>query len=330
MRTKKLGRTGIEVSIVGLGTGNIGLPQPEDFAKQYFENPDGSKNYADENLGVATVHTALEGGVTLIDTAPLYLTNGRSEHIVGHALHERSDLTARCIVETKIGRTTQAGGFDHTYDAAMRSAEGSMKRLGVSHLPILHLHDPMGFPMDFVMSDKGSVGALRKLRAEGVVDNIGVAADNPATAADYIETGEFDVATVSGAWSLINQTAAKRILPAAEKHNVGIVITTAIERGLLATGELVQGVCYHQRNFTPELLAHVQKIHALCNEFDIPLLAAALQWVTRHPQVTTAIPGARTPEEARVNAAAGSMNILDEFWTELEPLVQHWDVLTGY
>lgn len=330
MRTKKLGRTGIEVSIVGLGTGNIGLPSPEDFSRQYFENPTGEQNYVDEGFGVATVHAAIENGITLIDTAPLYLLSGRSESIIGRALRERPDLAARCIVETKIGRTTQAGKFDHSYDTAMRSTEGSMERLGVDRFPILHLHDPMGFPMEFVMSDKGSMGAMRKLRAEGVVGNIGVAADNPATAADYIETGEFDVATVSGAWSLINQTAAKRILPAAEKHNIGIIITTAIERGLLATGELVRGVCYHQRNFTPELLAHVQKIHLLCCEFGIPLLAAALQWVTRHPHVSTAIPGARTPEEAEMNAEAGSVNIPEEFWAELEPFIRHWDILTGY
>lgn len=182
----------------------------------------------------------------------------------------------------------------------------------------------MGFPMDFVMGSKGTMQALRDLRADGKVKWIGIAANDPDTAADYIATGEFDVATVSGAWSLINQKAMERIFPSAARYNVGIVVTTAIERGLLATGQ-VEGMRYIERNFSSACLARVAEIKRICENFRIPLVAAALQWCTRHSLVASVIPGARTPEEARENTLAGSVAVPEEFWNALKPFVAHFE-----
>ena len=119
----------------------------------------------------------------------------------------------------------------------MRSVEGSQQRLGIEQFEIVYIHDAMGLPMEQEMSDDGALGALRKLQTEGVVRFIGCANNDPKTNADYIETGEFDAVIVPDAWSLLNQLAAQRILPAAEKHNVGISCATPLEVGLLATGE---------------------------------------------------------------------------------------------
>ena len=94
--------------------------------------------------------------------------------------------------------------------------------------------------------------------------------------------------------------------------------------GLLATGP-IQGKDYGRRQFSQECLDHVGKIQRLCQDYEIPLLAAALQWPTRHPQVTTAIPGARTPEEAVANVAAVELEIPEAFWDDLAPLVRHWE-----
>ncbi|MBI4224888.1 MAG: aldo/keto reductase [Candidatus Sungbacteria bacterium] len=323
MQTKTLGRTGIKVSIIGLGGANLGLPTSKAPYYQHVDNPEHNA-YMVESLGIATVHAALRRGVTLIDTAPKY-GYGMSEQIIGKALRMRPNLARNCMVTTKVGLVYAGDGFDYSHETTMECMFSSSVRLGMERFSIVYLHDPMDFPMDFVMSESGAMGALRELQRRGIVRYIGIAADEPETAADYIETGEFDVATVSGAWSLINQKAAERILPAARKHNVGIVATTVIERGLLATGKPIPGVRYIQRDFSPELLAHVETIDALCHEFDIPLLAAALQWATRDPQIATAIPGARTPEEARENALAGMMYIPESFWKVLESLIRHFD-----
>jgi D-threo-aldose 1-dehydrogenase len=324
MRKKILGRTGIEVSIVGLGGGCLGLPPKIGHYKQYVDNP-GHASLMDEKVGAATVCAAIEAGITLIDTAPLYGYNGSSERIIGETLANRQDLKRRCTVETKVGRLYDGDGFNYTYDETMRCVEGTLARLRIDRLPVLYLHDPMGFPVDFVMSDEGALGALRTLKQQKVIDYIGVAANDPETAADYIETGAFDAATVSDSWSLVNQRAAKRILPAARRHNVGLVATTVVEHGLLATGKMVPGAVYSNRNFSRELLDHVASIDKLCGGFNIPILAAAVQWATRDPQFATAIPGAQTPEEALMNAEAGSISIPQEFWDALDPLIQQFD-----
>jgi D-threo-aldose 1-dehydrogenase len=179
-----------------------------------------------------------------------------------------------------------------------------------------------------VLGNDRALGALRHLQDQKLVGYIGTAADDPRVNADYIETGEFDVAVVPRAWSLLNQYAAKRILPAAEAHNVGLVIATSIERGLLATGPQPDAV-YYDRHYGAACQAHAGKIQALCQEHDVPLLAAALQWVTRHPQVASTIPGARFPEEAIANARAAEVPIPEQFWTALAPLIQHWDDCTN-
>ena len=279
----------------------------------------------DDELGIRTVHAAIEAGCTLIDTAALY-GGGRAEVIIGAALKARPDLAAKVTVTTKAGRT--ADGNDYSYDAVMRSVETSLTRLGLDHFAVVYIHDAMGVPMPEVMGKDRALGALRKLQDQGVVRAIGTAADFPDTNAPYIETGEFDAAVVPRAWSLINQYALQRILPAAIKHNVGLVIATSLERGLLATGP-VPGVNYFDRSYSAECQAHVGRLQAVCQDHGVPLLAAALQWVTRHPQVTTTVPGARFPEEATANAEAAEFPIPDDLWTDLEPLLTHWPDAVG-
>ena len=309
MKTKILGRTGLEVSIIGLGTIYIG------------SQPTGSAWELDEDLGAQTVEAAIEAGCTLIDTAPLYGATV-SEKIIGTVLKQRPDLAAKCTVVTKAGNLR--GGTDHSFDAILRSVEASLGRLGREQLEVVYIHDAMRVPMEQVMSKDGALGALRKLQNEGVIRFIGSASNDPETNTPYIETGEFDAAVVPDAWSLLNQEAAERILPAAKKHNVGISCATPFEVGLLATGPM-PGVDYGRRNFSQACLEHVAKIQHLCQDYQIPLVAASLQWCTRHPQVTTAIPGARTPAEATENAQATELEIPEAFWDDLAPLVQHWD-----
>ncbi|MCZ6681404.1 MAG: aldo/keto reductase [Candidatus Poribacteria bacterium] len=86
----------------------------------------------------------------------------------------------------------------------------------------------------------------------------------------------------------------------------------------------------NRRHFSPACVAHVTKIQNLCQDYQILLLAASLQWPTRHPQVATAIPGARTPSQAIDNAKAATVEIPEAFWRDLQPLVQHWDVVDPF
>jgi D-threo-aldose 1-dehydrogenase len=322
MQTKRLGRTDVDLSIVGVGTAFLGIAEVNDAAQAYAALNQPFVLPIDRELGVQALIAAIEAGCTLIDTAPLYLST-IAEQMIGEALRSRPDLRQRVTVTTKVGQLY--GSVDHSRDAVLRHVEGSLQRLGLDCFDVLYIHDPMGLPMGQVMGRNGTLGALRQLQKDGVVKWLGTAANEPAVNADYIETGEFDAAVIPECWSLLNQRACERILPAAVQHNVGLVGATPLERGLLATGP-VPGIDYLARDFTQPVLDHVARIEALCATYGVALNAVALQWCTRHPQVTATIPGARTPAEARANGVAGSVLIPEALWTDLAPLVQHWQV----
>ena len=311
MRTKTLGRTGLETPVVGVGTMFTGYPLPDGSLADLE---------MDIDLGVEAIIAAVEAGATWIDTAPLY-GGTVCETIIGKALESRPDLAGQCTVVTKAGN--MRGGGDHTYDFILKSVEDSLKRLRMDTIDIVYIHDALNVSLEFVMGKDGAFSALRKLQDEGVIKFIGTATNDPQINVDYIETGEFDAAVVPNAWSLLNRFAEERILPAAEKHNTGITCGTPLERGLLATGP-VDGINYVRRNFTPECVAQVKIMQEVCQGYGIPLLAASLQWPTRHPIVANVIPGARIPEEAKANGEAGSIEIPEALWDELIPLVKHW------
>ena len=108
---------------------------------------------------------------------------------------------------------------------------------------------------------------------------------------------------------------------------MGIVVATPLERGILATGVKGAESEYLGRRFSPDVLQQVEKLESICERHGVSLLAAALQYVTRHPVVSTTIPGARSPEEGRQNARAAKERIPEAFWQEVEPLVRTWEIV---
>jgi len=316
---KTLGKTSLEVSTVGLGTAHIGLP-PDLVYQQHVLTP--SAKLLRPEVATATVIAAMKNGCSLIDTAPRYC-NTASELAIGNAIRQWPNLARRTTITTKIGCKYPGDGFDHSYEAARSSLLESMERLGMSRFDVVYIHDPMGHSMEEIFN--GTLRAMQEFQSRGIIKHIGVAINDPEVAADYIETGKFEVATVSGAWSLLNQTALKRIIPLARDLKVGLVVTTALERGILATGYIANRK-YPERKFSPECKSHIRKIQTLCEDWNIPLGAAALQWCTKIPEVSSVIPGACSPEEAIQNLKWGSLYIPEEFWVQLKPLIKHFDI----
>ncbi len=306
--TRMLGKTGIEVTTLGVGCAFLG------------RRPDGS---VDEETGLTTILAALDAGVRLIDTASLY-ADGKAERVVGEALRQRPALVGQIVVETKV---RDVRDFGYSGAETLRSVETSLGRLGIDYIPVIYIHDPPLAAFERVMGPRGALAALRGMQSDGVIGHIGIASNNPWDNAPYIETGEFAAAVVPDAYSLLSQVALKRIVPAAERFGMGIVVATPLERGLLATGTRAARVEDHvNRHFTPESLAQVERIEALCARYGVNLLAAALQFVVRHPAVTTTVPGARSPEQSIANTAAMREVIPEEFWRELTPLIQDFDI----
>ena len=309
MQTRVLGRTGLPVSVLGLGAAYIGLPGPEE-----------PRDAAEVRRGKETIWAAVESGCRVIDSAAGY-GHGGSERLIAQAFCERPDLAADVLVTTKVGHLP---GHDGTYDMAMRCVEGSMERLGVERFPLRYIHDPMDLPLDLVMSERGTLGALRTLQKRDLLDYVGVAANDPMINAAYLETGEFDAAVVPEAWSLINRLAEERIFPAAERHGTGLVIATPLEVGLLAVGAR-ETKTFPRRRFSREVLAHVRQLETICERHGVSLAAAALQYAVQHPTIAAVIPGARSPQEAQANAAAMEEPIPAAFWDEVRPLLRHWE-----
>jgi D-threo-aldose 1-dehydrogenase len=302
--TRTLGKTGLEVTTLGVGCAWLG------------RRADGS---IDQETGLEAILAALDSGVRLIDTASLY-AEGTAEKVVGEALRARPELAAEIVVETKV---RDVRDFVYSEAETRRSVELSRERLGVSHIPMVFIHDPAAEVFDRVMGPDGALAGLRKLQSEGVVGHVGIASNNPWDNAPYIESGEFEACVVPDAYSLLSQVALERMFPAAARFGMGVVVATPLERGILATGtRALRPEDHINRAFTPEVLAQVDKLEALCARHGISLLAAALQFVVRHPAVHTTIPGVRRPEQSVDNTKAMLEPIPDAFWSELEPLLQ--------
>jgi D-threo-aldose 1-dehydrogenase len=310
MRTKRLGRTGLEVPIIGVGTAFIGYVPSAAWQ-------DAGEVQIDEETAARTVAAAIDGGATLIDTAPLY-GQTKVESVIGRVLAGRPGGATGLVLSTKAGRL--ADGHDYSRRAIAASVTASLDRLGVGHLDVVSVHDSMDY-YDQVMGPDGALQALRELRDQGVIGAIGVGCADPGETARYVATGEFDVAVVANAWSLVNRLMAAKILPAAEEHDVGLIVATPLERGLLAAGASA-GATQGGRTHSGVVLDLVRRVEERCRAYEVPLLAVSLQWLTRHPQVASAIPGPRTPEEAASNAGAAAWPIPDQLWAELDPILQ--------
>lgn len=317
MRTKRLGRTELQVPVVGIGTAFVGIPTQNQTVSEY----EGAPSPIDRELGVETLVAAIDAGCTFFDTAVLY---GRSlgEAMIGEALRQRPEAKGDITISTKAGRSH--AGYDFSFDGIVRSVHGSLERLGLDRVDIVYIHDAMGQPMERILANDGALGALRHLQNQGLFSHIGTASNDPATNLSYIKTGEFDAAVIADSWSLINRIAEREIFVEAAKHDVGLVAATPLERGLLVTGPR-ENTSYLNRAFSQECLDHVSKIQHLCADYDLPMLAAALQWSARHPQVASTIPGARVPQEARSSLSAARLEIPEAFWADLAPLVRHFD-----
>ena len=202
---RTLGRTGFEVTVLGIGSAWLG-------------HQDGA--YTPE-VGVETVLAGLESGINLIDTSDNYIA-GRSEGFVGQALghwfgqgNRRQDR----ILSTKL--TVHPGNPDaFSYDGTMRGVEHSLRELGTDFLDIFLVHDPQS--LDPVLAEDGSIAALRKLKEQGTIRAIGLGCRPHEFHRRCIETGEFDVSLTFHDYNLMGTSAEAGVLEHAVKQDVGV------------------------------------------------------------------------------------------------------------
>jgi D-threo-aldose 1-dehydrogenase len=320
---RKFGRTQLELTAMGFGTAPIG--------NQFRNVP--------EEDARAVIEGAWDAGLRYFDTAPMY-GHGLSEHRLGEGLRAfpRDDY----VLSTKVGRLLKpvpAGGLtsffwvnmppfeivhDYSYDGCMRSFEDSLQRLGVSRFDMLFIHDidvfshgPELQKQYFRTAMDSGYKALEKLRSEGVVAAIGVGCNEWQVCEAALRERDFDCFLLAGRYTLLEQEALDTFLPLCAERNAAVVLGGGFNSGILATGA-VPGTHYNYSPAEEPVLARVRQIEAVCREFDVPLAAAALQFVLAHPVITTNIPGTRTRKHLDQNLKLIAHPIPADFWTELK------------
>ncbi len=294
MTFRRLGDSGLTVSVAGLGCNTFGATLA----------PDG----VDDVVGAA-----LDAGVTFFDTADVYGGEpGRSEELLGAALRGRRDDV---VIATKFGMDVRGlNGAD--WDArgsrryVRRAIEGSLRRLGTDHVDLYQLHAP-----DAATPVEETLAALHELVVEGKVRYIGssnlsawqvVDADWAARSA-----GTTPFVSAQNRYNLLDRGAEAELVPAAEHVGVGLLPYVPLASGLL-TGKYRRGEAAPEGtrlSRMPQRLAaadfdRIDALAALASAWGVDLPTLALGGLAAQPAVASIISGARTPEQVRANVAA--------------------------
>lgn len=321
---REIGRTGLEISTLGFGgagIGNLYRVVREEDARE-------------------AITTSLAAGVRYFDTAPFY-GFGLSETRLGAALRSEP---APPVISTKVGRRLVPTGpqdenvgrecyfspqpfapvFDYGYDAVMESHAHSLERLGVKRIDILLCHDigrlTHGAQHEARVREflEGGYRALRELRDMGAVRAIGLGVNEWQVGVELLEHCELDCIMLAGRYTLLEQQPLDTLLPACAARGVSILCAGPFNSGILAAGSRAGARSHY--DYAPPPAAVIERVRALeavCEEFAVPLQAAALQFPLAHPCVASVVAGAANGEEARHIAARFHEPVSAEFWRAL-------------
>ncbi len=305
---RPLGSTGLDISAVTVGGSPLGS-MPAAF---------GYEVAAEDAIDL--VAAVLESPIRSIDTSNGY-SDGESERRIGAGIARRGGLPADFLVTTKV----DPRNGDYSGERVRASVRESRERLGVDALPLVHLHDPEGFPWEVMTAPGGAVDTLVQLRDEGEIGHIGLAGGPLGLMERYLGLGVFEVLLVHNRWTLVDRSA-DGILDRAAANGLGVVNAAIYGGGILAAPR--SGTTkYAYREAAPETLRAIEAMTVLCEEFDTDLPTAALQFSLRDARVHSTIVGISKLSRLDGLVRAAETALPDEFWDRLETLVpaeQFW------
>ena len=249
----------------------------------------GASSLGDRSTGeeaAALADALLTSDFGQVDTSNNY-AKGNSEVELGRAIRRAGGLPEGTVVFSKVDSEPGTGVFDG--DRVKRSFEETTSRLGVDHLPVLHLHDPYTITFADAMASGGAVEALISLRDQGVVDAIGIAAGPVDLMLEYVRSDAFDAVLSHNHYTLVDR-AGSAIFDAAHERGMTIFNAAPFGGGMLAGSERAAGQ-YAYKEAPAELLAYVERLRGLADEWRIPLAAAALHFSLRNPIVHSTVVG---------------------------------------
>lgn len=287
MEKRKLGNTGLEVTVVGFGAMTIG----------------GAFGPVDDAQSTAALHAAIDSGMNFIDTSNAY-GEGRSESLIGDFLKSRSDRDDILII-TKGGNNmvTRTRNFEANYIA--QCLEESLQRLGRETIDLYLLHNPSVDNMQAL----DSYAILDKAKADGKIRHWGVSVNT-------VEECEFAAAqnrpsALQMEYNVMNQSASGAFA-AAQAAGLGVISRVPLGRGFLS-GSIDESKQFsdddsRKRSLTPENIrkfqVHLNKVKQLAGELGVSPAELAVRFCVSNPNVSCVIPGVRTAEQAKQNAAS--------------------------
>jgi aryl-alcohol dehydrogenase-like predicted oxidoreductase len=287
MEKRKLGNTGLEVTVIGFGAMTIG----------------GAFGPVNDDDSTAALHAAIDAGMNFIDTSNAY-GEGRSESLIGAFLKTRADRDNILII-SKGGNNmvTRQRNFEPTYIA--KCLEESLQRLGRETIDMYLLHNPTVENMKAL----DSYAVLDKAKADGKIRHWGVSV-NTVEECDFA-AAQGRPSAMQMEYNVMNQSAAKAFA-AAKTAGLGVISRVPLGRGFLS-GRIDESKQFsdddtRKRALTPENIrkfqTHLDKVKALAAELGVSPAELAVRFCVSNPNVSCVIPGVRTAEQARQNAAS--------------------------
>jgi D-threo-aldose 1-dehydrogenase len=311
MRQVPLGRTGLRISEMVFGGAPIG----------------GLFTPVSDEQAAAALAAAWAAGIRAFDTAPHYGA-GLSEQRLGRFLAGRP--RGEFVLSTKVGRRlVPADGDvegvesfygtprlarvrDYSRDGVLATLEDSMRRLDTDRVDIVFIHDPDDHAEQAL---DGAYAALDQLRSEGVRAAVGVGMNQAPLLEWFVERADLDCVLMAGRYSLLGTAAARSLFPACRRRGVAVLSGGVFNSGILADPR--PGATFEYAPAPAALLERAQRIRAVCARHGVPIGAAAIRFVLRHPAVTAVAVGARTAAEVSQDVSYLAADVPAELFAEL-------------
>ena len=306
MLNRKIGRSEITASAIGLGTWAIG---------------GWMWGGTDRAASIAAIQASVDEGVSLIDTAPAY-GQGLAEEIVGEAIQGRRD---KVVLATKCGLVWHVQQGNHFFDYAgqpvhrylgrasiQHEVEQSLRRLRTDYIDhyITHWQDPTT-PVEETMD------ALQELKQAGKIRSIGASNCTAADVTAYLAAGQLDA--VQEEYSMIKRDIEEQYLPLCMQNGVSVLSYSSLALGLLGgrigPDRVFSGDDLRRENprFSQanrrKVAALMEEIGPIAHAHSATLAQIVIAWTIQQPGITFALCGARNPEQARENAGAGRLRL---------------------
>ncbi|NJL35924.1 MAG: aldo/keto reductase [Leptolyngbyaceae cyanobacterium RM2_2_4] len=296
MLYRDFGNTGWQVSAIGMGTWNIG--------NQWGE--------IDEATALATVRSAFDNGVNLFDTAEGYgIPAGLSEERLGRSL---KDIRDQVHIVTKIGSWGRREGHPlpkDSVDNIRLCAHASLFRLRTDWVDVMLCHE--GEIEDPTLY----LEAFELLKEQGLIRAYGISTNELDVIKRFNANNTCQVVELD--YSLLNRKPESKILPYCQKHNIAVLVRGPLSKGLLSGKyspetvftDTIRSNWHQKENRQQKFERQMSMVEGLKTELKPgdEMITAALRYVTSHPVQPVAIPGAKSPEQAAMNARAGEQTL---------------------